>query len=67
MTDKALDLLEFIAGAAISAGFIFIAAYAAVGGIWCILTSKYGSPFPSVDFMWIPGLTFTATTQKKRD
>jgi hypothetical protein len=33
MTDKALDLLEFIAGAAISAGFIFLSAYALVGGI----------------------------------
>lgn len=33
MSDKALDLLEFIAGAAISAGFILLSAYAAVGGI----------------------------------
>jgi len=33
MSDKALDLLEFIAAAAISAGFIVLAAYAVVGGI----------------------------------
>ena len=33
MTDKALDLLEFIASAAIAVGFIFITAYAVVGGI----------------------------------
>jgi hypothetical protein len=33
MIDKALDLLEFIAGAGIAAGFVFLAAYAAVGGI----------------------------------
>ena len=33
MSDKILDLLEFIAAAAISAGFIVLAAYAVVGGI----------------------------------
>lgn len=33
MTDKTLDLLEFIAAVAVSVGFIFLAAYAAVGGI----------------------------------
>jgi hypothetical protein len=33
MTDKALDLLEFIASAAVAVGFIFIAAYTLVGGI----------------------------------
>jgi len=33
MSDKILDLLELIASAAISAGFIVLAAYAAVGGI----------------------------------
>lgn len=33
MSDKVLDLLEFIAGAAVAAGFIFLSAYALVGGI----------------------------------
>jgi hypothetical protein len=33
MSDKVLDLLEFIAAAAISAGFIFITAYALAGSI----------------------------------
>lgn len=33
MTDKALDLIEFIAGAAIAVGFVFLAAYTIVGGI----------------------------------
>lgn len=33
MTNKALDLLEFIAGAAIAVGFIFLSAYTLVGGI----------------------------------
>jgi len=33
MIDRILDLLELIASAAISAGFIFLAAYAVVGGI----------------------------------
>lgn len=33
MTDKFLDLLEFIAGIGVFAGFVFLTAYAAVGGI----------------------------------
>ena len=33
MSDKVLDLLEFIAGAAVAVGFVFIAAYAVAGGI----------------------------------
>jgi hypothetical protein len=33
MSDRFIDLLEFIAAAGISAGFIFITAYAVVGGI----------------------------------
>lgn len=33
MSDKICDFLELCAGFAISAGFIFLAAYALVGGI----------------------------------
>jgi hypothetical protein len=33
MTDKALDLLEFIANAAICVGFIFLSAYVLVGDL----------------------------------
>ena len=33
VSDKALDLLEFIVAAGISAGFIFLSAYVLVGGI----------------------------------
>ena len=33
MSDKVLDLLEFIAGAGIAAGFIFLSAYALVGDL----------------------------------
>jgi len=33
MIDKILDLLEIAAAAAVAVGFVFLAAYAAVGGI----------------------------------
>jgi hypothetical protein len=33
MTDKVLDLLEFIAGAAVAVGFIFLSAFVLAGSI----------------------------------